>query len=243
MKYEVNINEFVGPLDLLLHLIKQSNIDIYNINLEIITNQYLEYIKQMETLNLDIASEYLVMAAELIEMKSRALLPKKESINEDEFEEDPKEELIKKLIDYKRYKEITEEFKQLEGVRGEVYTKIPSNLNEYKEELVIKNIDDLTVNDLLNAFEKFLDRKELDKPLLTTVTTKELSLTERTKNIRSILKEKKRVSFDELFEVRTKDYFVITFLAILEMTKKQEIIIIQENNFENIFITLKGDLT
>ena len=111
MRYEVKINEFEGPLDLLLHLIKQSNIDIYEISLEEITNQYLDYIKQMEKLNLDIASEYLVMASELLEYKSRSLLPKKE-IEDDEYEEDPKEELIKRLVDYKKYKEVTETCKE-----------------------------------------------------------------------------------------------------------------------------------
>jgi segregation and condensation protein A len=239
MSYEVKINEFEGPLDLLLHLIKQSNIEIYNINLETITNQYLDYIKQMEELNLDVASEYLVMAAELIEMKSRALLPKKEGINEDEYEEDPKEELIRKLIDYKQYKEVTDTFKTLESIRGEVYTKIPSNLSDYSNK-IIKN-DDLTVNDLFLAFQKFLDRKELEKPLHTTVTTKELSVTERVINIRNILKRKSKVSFDELFEVRTRNYVVVTFLAILEMVKEQEIDIMQENNFESIFVVSKGE--
>ena len=100
MRYEVKINEFSGPLDLLLHLIKKSNIDIYDISLEEITNQYLDYINSMKELNLDIASEYLVMASELLEYKSRSLLPKKENVS-DEYEEDPKNELIKRLVDYK----------------------------------------------------------------------------------------------------------------------------------------------
>ena len=102
MHYEVNIDEFSGPLDLLLHLIKKDNIDIYDISLEKITNEYLEYIKKMEEMNLDIASEYLVMASELIEYKSRSLLRQKD---EEEIEQDPKEELIKRLVDYKKYKE------------------------------------------------------------------------------------------------------------------------------------------
>lgn len=239
MRYEVRINEFEGPLDLLLHLVKQSNIDIYNINLETITTQYLEYIKQMEELNLDIASEYLVMAAELIEMKSRALLPKQEINEEDEFEEDPKEELIRRLIEYKKYKDMTDTFKELESIRNEVYTKIPSSLSEYTDKVIKNNA--LTVDDLFQAFQKFLDRKELEKPLHTTITTKELSLKERITSIRSILSTKKKVSFEELFEVRTKNYIVVTFLSILEMVKEQEVIIIQENNFESIFIVLKGE--
>src|SRR5574344_783394 len=100
MDYKVELDQFEGPLDLLLHLIKESNIDILDINIEEITKQYLDYINKAEQMNLDIASEYLVMAAELIEMKSRTLLPKRE-VDDDEFEEDPREELIRKLIEYK----------------------------------------------------------------------------------------------------------------------------------------------
>ena len=105
--YKVKINEFEGPLDLLLHLIKESNIDIYDIKIADITVQYLDYIKDMESLNLSIASEYLVMAAELIEMKAKLLLPSIKDVDNDEYEEDLKENLIKRLIDYKNYKEIT----------------------------------------------------------------------------------------------------------------------------------------
>ncbi len=240
MQYEVKINDFEGPLDLLLHLIKKQNIDIYEINLETITKQYFDYIKQMEQLNLDVASEYLVMAAELIEIKSRSLLPKNESNDEDDYEEDPKEELIRKLVDYKKYKEVTETFKQLEIDRGEMYTKIPSDLTDYSDNKIIKK-DDLSVVDLYEAFQKFLNRKELEKPLKTTVTKKELSLKDRVSDIKKILYDKKQVSFNELFEIKTRNYIVVTFLAVLEMSKKQEIDIKQENNFENIFIILKGE--
>lgn len=233
MHYEVNINEFNGPLDLLLHLIKKSNIDIYDISLVDITNQYMEYIKSMEELNLDIASEYLVMAAELLEYKSRSLLPKKEE-EIDEFEEDPKEELIKRLIDYKKYKEVTETFKELENVRSEIYTKVPSDISEYGDGL--KNNGELSVNDLLDAFKKFVSRKELEKPLHTTVTTKELSVTDRINNIKDIIKRKNEISFIELFDNFNKTYVVVTFLAILEMYKNKEISIIQDTNFENIIL-------
>ena len=149
MHYEIKINEFEGPLDLLLHLIKKSNIDIYDISLEEITNQYLDYINSMKELNLDIASEYLVMASELLEYKSKSLLPKKESAV-DEYEEDPKEELIKRLVEYKRYKEITSVFKELESVRSNIYTKSPSNINDYSE----KKLDSgsMSADDLIDAF-------------------------------------------------------------------------------------------
>ena len=233
MHYEVKIDEFEGPLDLLLHLIKKSNIDIYDISLEEITNQYLDYIREMKELNLDIASEYLVMASELLEYKSKSLLPKKEN-SEDEYEEDPKEILINRLIEYKKYKEITSEFKDLESNRNDIYTKIPSNYNDYSDNVI--NNDDVTVDDLIEAFKKFVERKEFEKPLNTKITTKELNVSDRIVSIRSLLKKNKCINFIDLFDIRTKEYVVVTFLSILEMSKDKEIIIEQDSNFENIVI-------
>ena len=237
MKYEININEFQGPLDLLLHLIKQSNISIYDISIDEITKQYLTYISKMKKLNLDIASEYLVMAAELIEIKASSLLPKKKD-EEDEFEEDPKERLINRLLEYEKYKNITSTFKELEEYRREVYTKEADTLLEYSEE---ENIDyGVSMDDLINAFSKFLEEKRLEKPLKTKITNKEFSLSKRSKEIRNILKKKKKVNFTDLFEIVTKEYVVITFLSILTMSRNQEIEIEQENNFKNIIIKEKG---
>lgn len=233
MHYEVKIDEFEGPLDLLLHLIKKSNIDIYDISLEEITNQYLDYIKVMKEMNLDIASEYLVMASELLEYKSKSLLPKK-SEESDDFEEDPKETLIKRLIDYKKYKEITGTFKNLESVRADIFTKSPSNIDEYNEKVV--NNDEITVNDLVEAFKKFMARKEFEKPINTKITTKELSVSQRISSIRNILKIRHQVNFLDLFEEYTKNYVVVTFLSILEMSKYKEILIEQNNNFGDIVI-------
>ena len=237
MKYEITIDEFQGPLDLLLHLIKQSNISIYDISIDEITKQYLNYIEKMEELNLDIASEYLIMAAELIEMKSSSLLPKNE-VNEDEYEEDPRERLINQLLEYEKYKNMTSTFKELEEYRSEIYTRVPDNLTEYKsDEEIDYGVD---INDLLEAMTKFLENKELSKPLNTKITNKEYSITKRSHEIRNILKKKKKVSFKELFEVYNKEYIVITFLSILTMTRNSEIIIEQDNNFKDIIIKEKG---
>ena len=170
MNYKIESQQFEGPLDLLLHLIKQSNIDIKDISIEEITTQYLEYINIMENLNLNIASEYLVLAAELMEIKSSSLLPGQEQTN-DEFEEDPKEQLIAKLLEYERYKNITEDLKKLEEYRSEIYTKEPNNLLEYNDE--INNIDyGIELEDLVLAFSKFINEKELNKPLNTKITNK-----------------------------------------------------------------------
>lgn len=237
MDYKVMIDEFEGPLDLLLHLIKEDNIDIYNIKIEVITKQYLDYIQKMKELNLSVASEYLVMASELIEMKSKMLLPKKKEIIEDEYEEDPREVLIERLLAYKKYKEITGEFKDLEKTRKLIITKEAQNLSYYAKES--ENKENLSINDLIEAFNELLKRKELDKPIATKITKKELSVNDKIKSIKTILRNKKIIRFEELFEVVTKEEVIISFLSILEMVKKDEIIIKQDNNFNSITISLK----
>ena len=237
MEYEVKIDAFEGPLDLLLHLIKESKVDIWNIKIVDITDQYLNYIRSMERLNLNIASDYLVMASELMEMKSKLLLPRTK-LEEETEEEDPREKLIQKLIEYQKYKDMTKNFKELEENRHEFYTKPPESLKEYAEEGVITNTD-LSLDDLMKAFQKFLERKEAEKPLATTVTKREITVEERRTSIKKILKEKKKVDFFELFDVLTREYIVVTFLAVLEMAKKQELTIYQENNFDNIICEVR----
>lgn len=240
MEYKVKINEFEGPLDLLLHLIKESKVEIWDIKIEEIVEQYLRYIEAMKEMNLDVASSYLVMASELIELKSKMLLPRKEEQQETEEEIDPREALIQRLVEYQKYKEVTKEFKELEEKRKDIHTKLPESLMEYQEEDTIIN-SDLHVEDLMLALKKVLQRKELDKPLKTNVTTKEISISERRKSIKNILKERKKVDFYELFEETTREYIVVTFLTILEMAKKQELTIRQENNFDHIVCELCED--
>ena len=232
--YEINLNVFSGPLDLLLHLIKKEDVNIFEIDIDKITKQYLDYINLMENLNLDIASEYLIMAAELMEIKASSLLPKKE-IEEDDYEIDPKEQLIKRLIEYEQYKEITSTFKDLEEYRSEVYTRKTNELINYKE--TSNNLDyNIDLNDLVKAFKEFLKRKELDKPLNTKIAKKDYSINKRSEEIKNIIKIKKKVNFFDLFEILNKDYIVITFLSILSLTKNGEIKINQEHNFKNIIM-------
>ncbi len=235
MDYKVTIDQFEGPLDLLLHLIKQSDIDIKDIEISKVTEQYLNYIEIQEQMNLTIASEYLVMAASLIEIKSNSLLPRPKEIEEDEFELDSKEDLINKLIEYERYKEISNDFKELENKRNLVYTKEDEKLNNFKDEEKVYE-GDASLEDLLKAFEKFISRKELEKPLNTKITKKELSVTVRNKEIKHILKTKKQVKFSELFTIMTKDYVVVTFLSILDLARKNELRIKQDDNFSEILV-------
>ncbi len=236
--YQVTINDFEGPLDLLLHLIKKHDMDIMNISIEEITKQYLDFITKMEEMNLNIASEYLVMASELIEIKSSTLLPKKEEETE---EEDERENLINRLIEYKKYKEVTDQFKQLELERQNYYTKPEENLNMYADASEGLDLGDVDLNILLEAFSKFLVRKEEEKPLNTKITKKEYSVKQRSTEIINVLKNKKKVYFEELFETNKKDYIIVTFLSILNLVRKHEVNIVQENNFDRITISLRGE--
>ena len=230
--YSVNINEFEGPLDLLLHLIKQSNISIYDISIDEITKQYLDFITN-SNLDLNESSEYLVMAVELMEIKSASLLPKQE-IDEDDYEEDRRENLINRLLEYEKYKNIKEEFKELESYRNEVYTREPSNLLEYRED---KEEDyGVDISDLINALNNVLDVQRMHQPLDTKIANKEYSITKRSNEIKKILKIKKKVNFRDLFDINSKDYIIITFLSILALTRKEEIILEQESNFKDIII-------
>ena len=239
MEYKFLINDFEGPLDLLLHLIKKNNVDICDIKISDITKQYLDYLEEMENLDLNIASEYLALAAELIEMKSLVLLPKPE-FSDDEYEEDPRENLIKILIEYKKIKESTPKLKELEEERKKLYTKVASNMKQYQDENQKPDFNDIDLDCLLNAFSKFLERKEEEKPLNTKITKKEYSVSKRSREIKSLLKTKQKINFEELFEISTKEYIVVTFLSILALAKKQELIIKQDNNFSNIVLSLRG---
>lgn len=234
MDYNIKIDAFEGPLDLLLHLIKEKNVDIYDISIEEITKSYLDYINKMEELNINIASSYLVMAAELMEIKSKSLLPKVENEEDNEEEEVSRENLINKLVEYKKYKEMTEVFKELEINRNNIYIKPPENINNYINNEIYN--EEIEIDKLVEAMKNFLNRKELEKPLKTKITNKEYSVKERKNSIRNIIRNKKRVEFTELFEEYNKSYIAVTFLSVLELAKEHELKISQDKNFDNIFI-------
>ena len=239
MDIEFKIHDFEGPLDLLLHLIKESKMDIMDIQIEEITEQYVSFIRSQQKLNLDVSSEYLVMAAELIEIKSRMLLPVNKEID-DEEEEDPREELVNRLLEYQAYKDITKLLQEKELLRREIYTKSPENIQNYQEEKVEIH-SDVSLDDLVNALLKYYERKRDSKPLNTKVTIKEISVSSRRHDIKHLLKEKKKISFFELFPIASKEYIVATFLAVLEMAKDKELRIIQNKAFDDITCEVVDD--
>lgn len=236
--YQVTISDFEGPMDLLLHLIKKHDMDIMDISIEEITKQYLKFIEEQEEMNLNVSSEYLVMAAELLEIKSAILLPRHE---EEEEEEDPRENLINRLLEYKMYKEVTSEFEELQENRKKYYTKPQDNLSKYRSEDESLDLGDIDLDKLMEAFSKFLVRKQEEKPLNTKISKKEYSVKQRSTEIISVLKKKKKMNFEELFDVYKKDYVIVTFLSILSLARHGEIKIVQSDNFEQISLSLRGE--
>lgn len=247
MQYNVKIEAFEGPLDLLLHLINRLEIDIYDIPVAKITEQYLIYIHAMKELQLDVASEYLVMAATLLAIKSKMLLPKHEEEMVEDFEleqdDDPRNELVERLIEYKKFKEAAGDLKSMEQERGLMYTKPPSDLTEYAKEIRNDNMDlDISLYDMLGAFQKLLRRKKLQRPMSTKITRQEISIEKRMDEIIDFLKAKgTRQSFNDLFPEPDREHIVVTFLAILELIKRKEIDVQQEDNFAEIFMTARKE--
>ena len=232
---DLKLEVFEGPLDLLLHLIKENKMDIFDIEIESITRQYLDYIHKMKEQNLDIASAYLVMASELTLIKARMLLPRPKVDEEETEEEDPREELVARLLEYQAYKEITKTLKENESKRQEIHTKLPENINNYIEENTVITGEG-SIDLLVDAFKKFLVRKSEEKPLSTKVTMKEITVSSRKLEIKSILNKEKKVSFFKLFPVSTKEYIVATFLAVLDMARNKELLIKQEELFSDIIV-------
>ena len=244
MGITVKLEKFEGPLDLLLHLIEKNKVDIYDIPIALITDQYLEYLRNMEIEDLDIMSEFLVMAATLLDIKCKMLLPAE--INEDGEEEDPRAELVEKLIEYKMYKFMSFELKdrQIDAVRTVYKTpSIPKEVAEY-----IEPIDyDKLVGDMdlakLNQIFKSIVRKQKDKidPVRSkfgNIEKDEINLEEKQLHIELYVKNHKKFSFRALLEAQpTKMEIVVTFLVILEMMKVGKIKIFQSELFDDIMIT------
>ncbi|WP_083711677.1 segregation/condensation protein A [Domibacillus epiphyticus] len=239
MEYKVKIDSFEGPLDLLLHLINKLEIDIYDIPAAEITNQYLMYVNTMQQLELDVASEYLVMAATLIAMKSRSLLPDHSS-EDDEFmeEEDPREELTRRLIEYKKYKEAAVKLQELEEERAKLFSRPPADMLFAQAGEGPLNV---SIYDMLGAFQKMTRRKKLAVPRQTTIRREEISVETRMKSLMNKLtKAKEPILFEDLFQSHEKEELVVSFLAILELMKQNEITVTQNGNFSSLYVMSGG---
>lgn len=230
----LNINDFNGPLDLLLHMVKKHQMDIYEIDIKIIIDEYIKFMDLLDKKDLDNKSEYLVMASELIHLKSKLLLGFDDEENDENFEINSEEELKNRIIEFAKYQNISNDFRDLENNRQDYFTKIPESLKEYStEEKISGNLD---VKELIKAFMDLQKRLEYKKPRTTRILRKELSVKDKSEYIRNILKDNNKVEFTSLFKEDGKDEIIVTFLSILEMSKNKEIIIKQSSNFKKIYV-------
>ncbi|WP_175428275.1 segregation/condensation protein A [Bacillus solimangrovi] len=243
MEYNVKIEAFEGPLDLLLHLINRYEIDIYDIPVAQITEQYMSYVHTMQELRLDVASEYLVMAATLLAIKSQMLLPSNdEQLIEDDFEmldeeEDPRDELMRRLIEYRKYKQAAETLQEYEEERSQLYTRPPAVVEVEEQEPENNPVADVSLYDMLGALQKLLKRNRIDSLKETKITRQEIPIQDRMKEIlTSLSTHRGRRSFSSLFQYPDREHIVVTFLALLELIKKQQIICKQEKNFEELWL-------
>lgn len=239
MEYQVTVDQFTGPLDLLLHLIKEHDLDLLDLDVAAVCDQYLAYIQTMDPSLLEAVSEYLVMAAWLIEMKSKLLLPKTEIDEEDDYEAERKR-MIERLIEKNRINGILEAFEASYDKRQTMHSKIPSALEEYLpsgEETIPEGME---VYDLIKAMQRVMQRRALLQPLESKIARVEISIDERTEQIRSyFLRHKdKTVDFEDLFDEGDRYFAIVTFLSILVLVKNSELLITQSGNFEKIY--LKG---
>lgn len=243
MEISYKLESFEGPLNLLLHLIEKNKVNIYDIPIAEITDQYLEYVKNMEEESLDVVSEFLVMAATLLDIKARMLLPKE--INEEGEEEDPRAELVARLLEYKMYKYMSGELKDMELDADKIFYKaptIPKEVKEYEQPVDLdKLLDGLTLTKLQQIFQSVM-RRQQDKidPIRSrfgTIKREPVSLEEKIVSVMDYARKKRKFSFrGMLTKQNDKTDIVVTFLAILELMKIGKIHLTQENLFDDMMI-------
>jgi len=240
------LDSFEGPLDLLLHLIDRAEIDIHEVSISEITTQYMDYLHAMKELELDITSEFLVMAATLLSIKSQQLLPKP-PVFENDFEEwiddgpDLREELIQKLIEYRKFKQIAEDLKEKEYMRSLVFSREPEDMTAYMKEAPMNPLEGFHVSDLVQAFQKAL-RRANRRDIIATVQRDEISVKDRIRDIVDVLKQFETVRFSKLIrEHMSKQEIVVTFLSILELMKMKHIRCYQHGLFDDIVIQWRGE--
>ena len=231
----LNINDFSGPLDLLLHMVKCHEMEIYEIDIKIIIDEYIDFINSLDRNDLDKKSEYLIMASELIHLKSKLLLGFDDEENDDNYEINSEEDLRNRIIEFEKYQNISNDFRTLEINRQDYFTKVPENLKEYAPDEKVIN-SSLDIKELIKAFLEMQARAEYKKPTNTKIARKELSVKDKTIYIREILKKEKKVEFTALFNEFSREELVVTLLSILEMSKNKEVTLSQQQNFSKIFI-------
>ncbi|SHE98833.1 segregation/condensation protein A [Clostridium fallax] len=238
----IKVTGFEGPFDLLLHLIKKNKMDIYDIKIWEITNKYLEYINKMKELDLEVTSEFIVIAATLIEIKSKTLLPKPPK--EEEEEEDPKEKLLERLIEYKKIKLAAQYLNNCSKYTGDVYTKkaevieLPEEKSNIKMDKIFKNISMLDLYNLYNdIMNRYLSKQNSNLSFDKRIPIDKYKVEEKMEEIFSSLKDKKIIEFSEfIYRCECKLEAVVSFLALLELIKIRKVKVVQNESFGSIYI-------
>ena len=235
LPYQVRIEAFEGPLDLLLHLIKKNEINIYDIPIAMIAQQYLSYIEAMKDLNLTVAGEFLVMAATLLQIKSKMLLPVEESAEDEDDGPDPREELVRRLLEYKAFKEAARELDTQERMWREIYSRPPVSF-ESAADPEETTLDNIGLFDLVDALQGILNRNPGKK--LLEIIPDNLTVRDRMNVILEALEGQESIGFEALFEASChRLVIIVTFLALLELIRLRTVRVYQAENFGPILLS------
>lgn len=234
--YVVSLPNFEGPLDLLLFFIKRDELDIYDIPIAQITEEFLLYTQALQALDLEIAGEFIVMAATLMQIKAKMLLPKVERGPDEEEEEDPRAELVRRLLEYKQYKEVASHLREREEAQRHIYYRqyFKSDEKVHHEATAEEMLRNVTMFDLLAAFKRAVDKA----PKRTTHVVEQWAFTveEQTEHILSIFNHRQQVTFFELVDTLPRVGIIVTFLALLELIKNKFVAFQQEGDFEDVLL-------
>jgi segregation and condensation protein A len=236
-EYKVKFEVFEGPLDLLLYLIKKEEVDIYDVNLTRLAQQFIEYIETMRLLDLEIAGEFLVMAATLMYIKSRELLPveQRAEVEGEEDGEDPRWELIRQLVEYKKFKDAASQLQLLEARQADVFARVPGKLEFERDSAPPKS--DVSIFDLVNAVNSVLKRFTSKREDLRDIFEDKWSVSEKIEQLIKLITERSTLKFSELFEgVTSRTEVVVTFLALLELIRLKQLTALQREPFAEIEI-------
>ena len=242
MEFKVTIDQFEGPLDLMLHLIKENKLDLFDLDMNVLASQYIDYIQKMEEIHLEIASEYLEELASLVEYKSRKLLPRNDVEVTQDYEEDQRDKLVNRLLEYQRYKEASEFLKEEFDKRQKLYTRPQASIvSSWQSQPVLDSLEKQSPYDLLKAMNRVVSRMAILKPYQTKVTIKELSVEQRVEQVKQILeKQTDKISFEQLcLDCSNLHMLIVTFLSLLDLIH-QRIITFTVDEKETIWV-YKGD--
>lgn len=244
MGYSIVLESFEGPMDLLYHLIEKNKVDLYDIPIAEVTDQYIEYIDAMEDLNLDVTSEFILMASTLLEIKSKMLLPKHKT---EEEEEDPREDLVKKLIEYKRYKLASTELKERNQIYNKVYYRLKEEFIVEEEEFSPENLDiDMLLESYRRVVLKYEEKQrrnreeEFEEREFSRVQRDDITIEEGMNLVLDLLKGDVKLNLEEIFErsgKMSKNKVVTVFIALLELIKRKRVKFTQDSPFEEVVLS------